>query len=180
MDAPIPELNRLKEFQDSVGDWFAPGFELCPFGADDGGYPLAADRLGTFALATGSGAAYAVWLLDEGIEPAESPVVFLGDEGGINLVARDVREFLRVLASGWTPWGSWERLMYFDERDEEGYAPCPANTEFRAWLRENYGLEAVEDPNETVAATEDALWDRFAAWVGPLYPDVVSAREKRP
>ena len=177
MDAPIPELNRLKEFSDGAGDWIAPGFELCDFGADDGGYPDASERLRTFALASGSGSTYAVWLLDDRTDLAELPVVFLGDEGGVNLVAPTMRDFLRVLAAGWTPWGSWERLTYFDEREEdEGYDPCPANAAFRAWLKEHFGLDAVEDPNATVAATEELLWERFAAWIGPLYPDVVDAR----
>lgn len=176
MYAPIPELNLLKEFEDAVPGRCAPGFELCDFGRDDGGYPRAADRLRTFALADGSGSAYAVWLLDDRGDLATLPVVFLGDEGGINLVARDIREFLRVLASGWEPWGSWERLEYVDEREEENGGPCPGNAEFRAWLRRHFGLEAAEDPNEIVAATETELWDRFAAWIGPLHPDVVEAR----
>jgi hypothetical protein len=176
MYSPIPELNRLKEFSDGAGDFFAPEFELHDFGADDGGYPDAADRLRPFALATGSGSSYALWLMDDRDDLAGLPVVFLGDEGGIHLVAPDVREFLRVLASGWTPWGSWEELTYFDAREEEDHDPCPANAGFRVWLKRHYGLDAAEDPNVTVAATKDLLWDRFAAWIGPLYPDVVNAR----
>ncbi|MFF8713158.1 hypothetical protein ACF07T_17265 [Streptomyces sp. NPDC015184] len=177
MYSPIPELNLLKEFEEGVSSWYAPGFELQAFGEDDGGYPGTADRLRTFALATGSGSVYAIWLLDERPDLAALPVVFLGDEGGINLVARDLREFFRVLASGWTPMGSWERVEYADEREEdEDHDPCPDNERFRAWLRHRFGLEAVEDPNDVVEATEAELWDRFAAWIGPLHPDVVNSR----
>ncbi|WP_327392213.1 hypothetical protein OG533_13185 [Streptomyces sp. NBC_01186] len=177
MYTPMPELDLLREFEDSVDDWYAPGFELREFGRDDSGYPLAADRLRTFALATGSGSAYAVWLLDGRTDLATLPVVFLGDEGGINLVARNLREFFRVLASGWTPVGDWESVEYADEREDEDDDPCPANEEFRAWLRDHFGLEAAEDPNDIVDAAETELWDAFAEWIGPLYPDVVNTRE---
>ncbi|QLH21914.1 hypothetical protein [Streptomyces sp. Rer75] len=178
MYSPIPELNLLKEFDDSVKDWYAPGFELREFGKDSG-YPKAADRLRTFALATRSGSDYAIWLLDDRTDLATLPIVFLGDEGGINLVARNMREFFRVLASGWTPCGDWESVAYDNDREEdeeEDYDPCPDNAKFREWLRHHFSLEAVEDPNDIVEATESQLWDRFAEWIGPLYPDVVSSR----
>jgi hypothetical protein len=76
--------------------------------------------------------------------------------------------------------GGWEGVEYADEREDE-YAEedeglCPANEEFRAWLRDHFRLEAAEDPNDIVDAAEAELWDRFAEWIGPLYPDVVNAR----
>lgn len=191
MYSPVPELNQLKEFDDSVDDWYAPGFELREFGGRASGYPRAEDRLRVFALATRSGSEYALWLRDDREDTGSLPVVFLGDEGGICLVARDVREFLRVVASGWTPCGDWEGLEYFadDEADDEAveldgtgsaeaeeWDPCPHNGEFRSWLWRHFELEAVADPNETVAEAEGELWEEFAAWIGPLYPDVVESR----
>lgn len=177
MYAPIPELNSLKKFDDTVDDWYAPGFELREFGASDGGYPGAEDRLREFARATSSGSAYAVWLSDDRTDLSTLPVVFLADEGGINLVARNVQEFLQVLASGWVPWGDWAGVEYIDER-EEGCPPCPYAAEFRAWLRGTFGLEPAADPNTIVRAAEDELWDRFTAWIGPVCPDVVESREQ--
>ncbi|MET7640707.1 hypothetical protein [Streptomyces sp. NPDC005438] len=173
MYTPLPELNLLKEFEESVSDYYAPGFELVDFAHDDGGYPNLADRVRAFAQATGSGSTYAIWLLDDRTDLATLPVVLLGDEGGVNLVARDIREFLRVLASGWTPMGDWVSVDYYDERDDEDYDPCPENVAFREWLWRHFQMEAAEDPNEVVRTTEAALWDRFAEWIGPHYPDVV-------
>jgi hypothetical protein len=178
MYSPIPELNLLKDFDERVDDWYAPGFELRDFGRDPG-YPGAADRLRQFARATRSGSTYAIWLLDGRTDLAALPIVFLGDEGGINLVARNMREFFRVLASGWTPCGDWESVEYFNDRDEyEDYDPYPDNAKFREWLRRHFNLEAAEDPNDIVKATETLLGDRFAEWIGTIYPSVVNSRAK--
>ncbi|MFJ9109235.1 hypothetical protein [Streptomyces sp. NPDC102283] len=177
MYAPIPALNLLKEFEDGVDDYFAPGFELIAFGEDDGGYPRLSDRIRPFARATGSGSTYAIWLLDDRADLATLPVLLLGDEGGVHVVARDLPELLRVLASGWSPMCGWDDVDYDDERAEEDeYDPCPRNPAFRAWLRERFGLEPAEDPNAVARAAGAELGDAFAAWIGPLVPDAVADR----
>lgn len=180
MYAPIPALNLLKEFEDGVDDYFAPSFELIAFGEDDGGYPQLSDRIRPFAQANGSGSTYAIWLRDDRADLATLPVLFLGDEGGVHVVARDLAELLRVLASGWTPMGDWAGVDYADESEagdgENGYDPCPANPAFRAWLRARFGMEAAEDPNAIARAAGQELWEPFAAWIGPLIPDAVSGR----
>ncbi|MFD8468378.1 hypothetical protein ACFV10_25110 [Streptomyces cyaneofuscatus] len=104
MHPPIPLLERLREFDGSVDDFYASGFELLPSGEDDSGYPQLSDRIRPFAQANGSGSTYAIW------------------------------------------------------------------------LRESLGLHGAEDPNEIVRAAGDELWEPFAAWIGPLIPDVVSSR----
>ncbi|MFG3405960.1 hypothetical protein [Streptomyces sp. NPDC048142] len=181
-DAPVPALNLLKEFEDSVDDFFAPGFELIAFGEDDGGYQPLSDRIRPFAQANGSGSTYAIWLLEDRADLTTLPVLLIGDEGGVHIVARDLPELLRVLAAGWTPMIDWAGVDYYDEREEEdadgedAYDPCPANPAFRAWLRESFGLEAAEDPNAVVRAAGAELGDAFTAWIGPLIPDAVSGR----
>ncbi|MFF2534920.1 hypothetical protein [Streptomyces cyaneofuscatus] len=184
MHPPIPLLERLREFDGGVDDFYASGFELLPSGEDDGGYPQLSDRIRPFAQANGSGSTYAIWLRDDRADLATLPVLFLGDEGGVHVVARDLPELLRVVASGWSPMCGWDSLDYYDEREEaeegededDGWDPCPENPAFRAWLRESLGLHGAEDPNEIVRAAGDELWEPFAAWIGPLIPDVVSSR----
>ncbi|MFE8973462.1 hypothetical protein ACFYM7_08500 [Streptomyces cyaneofuscatus] len=82
MHPPIPLLERLREFDGSVDDFYASGFELLPSGEDDGGYPQLSDRIRPFAQANGSGSTYAIWLRDDRADLATLPVLFLGDEGG--------------------------------------------------------------------------------------------------
>ncbi|MFD5905229.1 hypothetical protein ACFV6B_18985 [Streptomyces microflavus] len=182
MHAPVPLLEQLREFDGSVDDYYAAGFELIPFGEDDGGYPRLSERIRPFAQANGSGSTYAIWLRDDRADLATLPVLLLGDEGGVHIVARDLPELLRVVASGWAPMCGWDGIDYDDEREEAdgegggGWDPCPANPAFRIWLRDRLGLEAAEDPNEIVRAAGDELWDPFAAWIGPLIPDAPSSR----
>ncbi|MDX3595705.1 hypothetical protein PV749_31745 [Streptomyces sp. ID03-2B] len=183
MRTPTPTLDLLAEFDAGVDDYYAAGFELIELGHDDGGYPQLSDHIRPFAQATGSGSTYAFWLRDDRADLATLPVLFLGDGGGVHVAARDLPELLRVLASGWEPMGGWDRLDYFDEREEEGggqdgddgdgYDPCPENPAFRAWLRDRFGLEAAEDPNEIVRAAGEELREPFTAWIGPLIPDAV-------
>ncbi|MDT0268180.1 hypothetical protein RM844_18005 [Streptomyces sp. DSM 44915] len=169
----IAELDRLTEYLAASGVVPAEGFRPHPLGAESPGYPGADDRLRTFATATSTGSSYAIWLRDDRAPLASLPVVFLADEGGLGLVARDFREFLRVLATGWSPWGGWHGVEYDDEDTaaEEGEGAA-----FRAWLAAEFGIAPATDPNEVVRATEAELWEPFAAWIGPLYPDVVAAR----
>ncbi|MEU0006653.1 SMI1/KNR4 family protein [Streptomyces sp. NPDC006314] len=51
----------------------------------------------------GTGGYAAFWLVRPGREPAEQPVVFLGSEGQTGVVARDLADFLWVLADGLGP-----------------------------------------------------------------------------
>ncbi|MDT0492717.1 hypothetical protein RM717_19625 [Streptomyces griseus] len=181
MHPPIPLLELLKEFDGSVDDYYAPGFELLPSDEDDGGYPPLSGQVRPFAQANGSGSTYAIWLRDDRADLATLPALLLGDEGGVHVVARDLPELLRVVAAGWSPMCAWDSLDYYDEREEEEeegeeWDPCPENPAFRVWLREHLGLEAAEDPNEIVRAAGAELWEPFAAWIGPLIPDAVGSR----
>ncbi|CAL9570680.1 hypothetical protein SUDANB174_04788 [Streptomyces sp. enrichment culture] len=52
----------------------------------------------------GTGGNAALWLVREGRELVEQPVVFLGSEGETGVVARDLGAFLWLLADGFGPW----------------------------------------------------------------------------
>ncbi|WP_138901667.1 SMI1/KNR4 family protein [Streptomyces albidochromogenes] len=52
----------------------------------------------------GSGGHAAFWLTRPARALADQPVVFLGSEGETGVVARDLAEFLWVLAGGYGPW----------------------------------------------------------------------------
>ncbi len=67
--SPIPELNLLKEFEDSLdGEPYSRGFELFEYGRVSalGAEPSAEmrDHLIPFAQATASGSFYALWKYD--------------------------------------------------------------------------------------------------------------------
>jgi hypothetical protein len=52
----------------------------------------------------GTGGYAAFWLVRPSLPPADQPVVFLGSEGETGVVARDLGDFLWVLAGGYGPW----------------------------------------------------------------------------
>ncbi|MEU6359077.1 SMI1/KNR4 family protein [Streptomyces albidoflavus] len=52
----------------------------------------------------GTGGYAAFWLVREGCGPAGQPVVFLGSEGETGVIARDLADFLWLLAAGVGPW----------------------------------------------------------------------------
>ncbi|MEH6373213.1 SMI1/KNR4 family protein [Streptomyces sp. KLMMK] len=52
----------------------------------------------------GSGGYAAFWLIRPGRTLADQPVVFLGSEGETGVVARDLGDFLWLLAGGFGPW----------------------------------------------------------------------------
>ncbi|WP_039937837.1 hypothetical protein [Streptomyces himastatinicus] len=150
--SPIPELNLLKEFQDSLGgQFFAPGFELIAYDDDldwfCGDAPEAyLERLIPFAYATSSGSFYALWRCDDRTDLAELPVIFFGDEGDLWIEARNLRELFRLLAA-----------EADDPEDRDRVAP--ARERYLAWLDQNFGTGDAE--REVLA--EYAR--RFADWV---------------
>ena len=140
--SPIPELNRLKEFEESVyPESFSDGFELFEYGhlSPLGPNPPTElrDRLIPFAQANHSGSFYALWKRDDRADLATVPVIFCGDEGDLYIAAGSMREFFRQLA-----------VYDADVADD-----VPARDAYVSWLERTLELTPVEDP----AAHYDAV-----------------------
>ncbi|MDX3231524.1 hypothetical protein [Streptomyces sp. ME19-01-6] len=170
--SPIPELNLLAEFEGGVDDLYAAGFSLDDtFGRDNTFLkdPELEDRLILFAEANASGSLYVLWRVDDRADLATLPVALLGDEGGIHLVARNVREFLRFLASlEEEPCCDWEGGVGF-RRSE----PTPCRAEYIAWLDRHFGLAPLDDAYDSVEAALTELGKAFTTWIYPLIPEAV-------
>ncbi len=168
--SPLPELNALKGLYDSTGRFIADGFELYDY--DDKEHfpqelsdPEFLSRLVPFAQANGSGSIYAIWRAAEETDLALSPVVVFGDEGGEHVVARDFRDFLRLLGHDVEITVDHDSAYYFREDDDEH---SDSHEEFVAWLQER-GLAPAEDPDAVVAAAQQVHGDRFRAWITPFH-----------
>jgi hypothetical protein len=169
--SPVPELNLLAEFEGGVDDLYAAGFSLGTFGRDNAFLknPELEDRLILFAEANASGSLYALWRIDDRTDLATLPVAILGDEGGIHLVARNIREFLRFLASlEEEPCCDWGESLGF--RDSE---PTPCRDEYLAWLDRHFGLAPLDDAYDSVEAALVELGKAFTTWIYPLIPEAV-------
>ncbi|WP_055548379.1 hypothetical protein [Streptomyces sp. NBRC 110028] len=153
--SPIPELNALKEFEDSLGgQFFAPGFEMFAYNDDldwfCGDAPDAyLDRLIPFAYATGSGSYYALWRCDDRADLATLPVICFGDEGDLRVEACDLRGLFRLLAAE-------------AEDPEDRDRVAPARRRYLAWLHQNFGITPTGDSDGEELAERTR---RFAEWV---------------
>ena len=164
--SPIPELNLLKEFYDAQDDFFANGFEMYTYGEE------IEEGLISFAQANGSGSLYGIWRKDDREDLATLPVVAMGDEGGVHVVARDFREFLRLLASlpaDCEPWIDWES---FGLRECDWDEPVE-NERFLAWLKETFDITPADDWETIVNNAGAELGKEWAAWIHPIMHDAV-------
>jgi hypothetical protein len=160
--SPVAELNQLKAFADGLGRVeFSDGFELAEFGMDAGlrtwaDHPDFVRAFIPFAQATGSGSSYALWRRDDRTDLATLPVVFVGDEGDLYVVARDVREFLQLLAID---------SEFLDPDSVEEHSE--GHEAYLAWLDQTFGLAAPVDTDEDMAEHKE-LNERFRAWARPF------------
>ncbi|GAB6899631.1 hypothetical protein [Kineosporia succinea] len=165
--SPFPELNALWDFQSENGfESYAQGFGLYgEFGDRDTLAPgWSGDeefhaRLKAFAQATGGGSIYALWDAGDGTRP----VVVFGDEGGIHVIAADVRDLLRVLTFDVEPMVDWDRVYYFKSDEDE---PSDEHDLFVSWLRETFGIEPVDDADALVESAQSRHGAAFRAWIG--------------
>jgi hypothetical protein len=87
------------------------------FRAWTGNKEISGDAFRVFGM-DGTGGYAAFWLIRPGRELADQPVVFLGSEGETGVVARDLPDFLWVLADGVGP---YEAVDHYDA----GIESCP-------------------------------------------------------
>ncbi|MFD5813196.1 hypothetical protein [Streptomyces sp. NPDC127038] len=165
--SPVPELNLLREFEDRLGPvFYSEGFELSAYDGDAGLHTWSEDpafvgRFIPFAKANGSGSDYAFWRCDDRAELATLPVVFVGDEGDLYVIARDLGELFQLLALDREPVSEGFPEPGEVEEHSAGHA------EFVAWLETTFGLGPAKDPEALRHARAD-LDDRFRAWARPF------------
>ncbi|WP_327328067.1 hypothetical protein OG735_40255 [Streptomyces sp. NBC_01210] len=173
--SPIPELNLLKELEERIGvDNISPGFYLTDFGdtasistwSKDSEF---LDSLLSFANANASNSIYALWRIDRRADLATLPVVVFGDEGGIAVVSRNLRDLFQQLGCNRSiTVGDYSAGFSDDEDDEDEQGP---HAEYLAWLRQHLDLTSTPDPNALVVAAEKEVAVQFANWVGRFIDD---------
>lgn len=141
------ELRRLCEFADAHGREVSGNFEFDTDGQNSarawfGGDAAAAGRFAVFGQGP-DGSLYALWLY-EGPDAFRAPVVLLDSEGDGNaVVAADARDFVRLLAIGYSEPGRYPTLEPDDAESAD---------ELREWATETEGLDVPETAEALVAA----------------------------
>ncbi|NBE54724.1 hypothetical protein [Streptomyces boluensis] len=183
--SPVPELNLLREFDAGLDDYFSQGFELSEYGDSRGVDTWSDDpeflgRFRVFANANGSGSLYAIWRVDDREDLADLPIVAFGDEGGVHLAARDLRALFQLLACDRYVYVFHEGLSLSDEeRDRaKGRGSGEANRRYVTWLKQHFGLDPAEDPDDIVLAAEEEYAERFVAWMDRYVEDFAKDYEE--
>lgn len=159
------ELEKLRDFEEGAdGRYFSDGFELTVDGK--GGLASWSEDavfsrgLIPFAQANGSGSFYALWA--NGSAPSEMPVIAFGDEGGVFVVAENVRGLLQLLTFDAEPMIDDEVTFY---KDADDHKPSPAHDDYLVWLNETYGLDPIDDATPIVESAQRKHGEAFAAWL---------------
>jgi hypothetical protein len=116
-----------------------------------------------FARATSFGALYALW--DEGLgkETRDMPVIVLDKENGIDVVAENILQLLRLLTYDIEPVLDGECVKLSNDRDS--YAPSNHIEAYMAWLHDNFAAEPTEEPyEEIIDPAQEKFTDLFWQW----------------
>jgi hypothetical protein len=152
------DLRRLLMFAEEHGREISGCFEFESDGRGASrawfGDESAASQFAVFGCGP-DGSLYALWLYP-GREPANAPVVLLDSEcDGNQVVAANVRDFLRLLAIGYEEPGRYPSLPPEDPDSAE---------DLREWVSEEFGLEVPATAAELVKDAQGKHPD-LAAWV---------------
>jgi hypothetical protein len=167
-----PELVFLKYFQDQFSD-YSQGFYLLI--DNKSGIKTWSenveflDRLMPFAQANGSGSTYGIW--NDGTDKPlnELPIVVFGDEGGVHIVAENILQLMHILTF------DTEISVDFDEayfyKDEDDYEESKDRASYKNWLKKNFKLDPIEDPNEIIETAQQKYKIVFDTWFEQYYKD---------
>ena len=145
-DKEIPQtLKDLYDFDRGSSQEYAKSFHMIP--EDDmcefinEGNELFSSRLIEFAQGGESLSSYALWLHEENCDLENTPVVFMDSDSGPNLIAKDLKDFLRILSYDENCDGDY----YY--KDCEDYEMSPNHELYVKWLKK-HGLEPIKSCNE--------------------------------
>ncbi len=171
-------LKKLMAFDTDHQHDYNWGFELCTDvnkEPDRGQYSLDEEyfqKLVIFARADGTGSHYALWLDQTETSFENAPVIFLGSEGDIRIIASNIRELLVLLSFGpETLDGHFYKDL--DEYDD----PVHANA-FRTWMKQelnihpiqNLHVETSEEIEAITRIANEKYKQKFAGWMRSLKP----------
>ncbi|KGE13448.1 hypothetical protein [Sphingobacterium deserti] len=126
-------------------------------------------QLYSFAQANGSGSFYAIWNDGTAKPMSEMPIVVFGDEGGVHIVAENFVQLLHLLTFDTEIHVDFDGVYFY--KDEEDYEESEDLEEFLDWVKENYGLDQIEEPDELMEAAQSKYQAVFEDWFGQYYSD---------
>lgn len=122
-----------------------------------------------FAQANGSGSFYTIWNNRTDQPLHKMPVVVFGDEGGVHIVAENMVQLLHLLTF------DTEISVDFDEayfyKDEDDDEESEDLNEYLTWIKEDYGLSQIENPDLLIKNAQVQYKESFDQWLGQYFTD---------
>ncbi|MDR0230281.1 MAG: cell wall assembly protein [Flavobacteriaceae bacterium] len=126
-----------------------------------------------FAEANSSGSVYAFWIKDASEKSLENcPIVVFGDEGGVFVVAKNLKELLQIAAYDVeivvVP---FEEAFFTDREEDEDYETSEFNKEYLDWLRTEAKLKpilTIEQIDDVLNEADAAYGEALATFVNPF------------
>jgi hypothetical protein len=152
------ELARLIEFDEGQVGFYSQSFEIDCSSYLDGAMlktyseePEFIAGFREFAQADGTGSTYAIWCAHGAA--GDAPVVAFGSEGGVQLVAQNMCDFLRILTLDTEPMISWKKITYYKSDSDK---PSKGAADYAKWLQKTFHLKPVADAAEVGQIVEKA------------------------
>lgn len=125
-----------------------------------------------FAEANTTGSIYAFWVQNKEVKTLEDcPIVVFGDEGGVFVVSKNVKELLQISAYDVEPVVYMDEFYFPDKEElmEEGeYDAAEFNKEFLDWIRTDAKLKpilTIDAVDDVIANAQDQFGDSLEQFV---------------
>ncbi|WP_126653850.1 hypothetical protein [Chryseobacterium aureum] len=169
------ELEKLVDFQNAVSSFenYSQGFGVLidnksglKSWSDDDRF---LNSMLPFAQANGSGSFYAIWNNGTDQPLNKMPVVVFGDEGGVHIVAENMVQLLHLLTFDTEISVDSDEAYFY--KDEDGDEESEDLNEYLTWIKENYGLIQIENPDLLIKKAQAQYKESFDQWFGQYFTD---------
>ena len=97
------------------------------------------------------------------------PILVFGDEGGVHIVADNILQLMQLLTY------DVEISVDFDDayfyKDEDDYEESEDHQKYKLWLKNNFQLDPIEDPEIIIKASQDKYKALFDDWFALYYKE---------
>lgn len=120
-----------------------------------------------FATANGTGSSYAFWKINDDLNLC--PIVVFGDEGGYHVVAENILGLMQLLTYDTEISVDHDTVSFY--KDEDDYEESENAETYRNWLKENFNLDPIENPEPIIDKAQEKYKAQFDKWMQQYYTE---------
>lgn len=122
-----------------------------------------------FGDSDGTGSTYAFWRPNKDFSLDDCPIIWLGSEGDVEVVALHFDDFLRLLTTDEISAGTGDFVEPLPK--SHYYGKSPRADEYRDWLKKEFGLDPVISDREIALPAKAKYGQLFKEWFSHYCPD---------